>query len=264
MLLTACFHDYFCASRLETMKIYLACREDMMVLFHLLTACCFNLHAAHTRDVLHNCCRMHTTFLQRRSLWNNIFPFTRYFSITTFWWWWLCVFVCQELESQFIWSRNRVPGSLFLCMQSITPSLMRSNWWAPSRGTQSLMCDSLDYLGCFKVKFLLFYASFCSLCEVSLTSHRIPQLSANYPHPRTEHACEYCIDTCSMEWKPRPHSLTVVTWDKEKIPPPLMCSSPPRWTRAPTHGAFDLEARSRSSNSHFLMDEIIDGSLHLF
>lgn len=58
MLLTACFRDYFCACGLETMKIYLACWEDMMVLFHLLAACCFDLHAAHTRDVLHNCFRM--------------------------------------------------------------------------------------------------------------------------------------------------------------------------------------------------------------
>lgn len=43
-----------------------------------------------------------------------------------------------------------------------------------------------------------------------------------------------------------------------------MYSSPPCWTLASTCGAFDLEAHSRSSNSHFLMDEIIDGSFHLF
>lgn len=104
------------------MKIYLACWEDMMVLFHLLAACCFDLHAAHMRDVLHNCFRMRnlspaTFILKQRFPFQSLFLNPPHFDDAS------CVLslfleggqffcICRELEREFIRNGNRWPRSL--------------------------------------------------------------------------------------------------------------------------------------------------------
>lgn len=144
---------------------------------------------------------------------------------------------------------------------------MRSNWWRQSRGTQSLICDRLmESVWSFGLSkwsspsFILVPAATVwsvSWATKSFSSGIIIHI----------HALHTPLNIVKMGfiWNESLDPTASRLWHgiKRKSPLPVY-SSPPCWTPASTCGAFDLEAHSRSSTSHFLMDEIIDGSLHLF
>lgn len=160
MLLAAHFHDYFCASRAETKRIYLVQGVEGAWWFYFtyLLHAGNNLHAAHTLDVVKISSQRlldalsfsgDIQFETMFSLWMANFSITiTHVSMTrdVF-----CLpadsFSClQGLETQLIlvlWyrERNERLGSLFNASSQL--QLMRSNWWQPSRVMQSLSSHSL-------------------------------------------------------------------------------------------------------------------------
>lgn len=227
------------------MKIYLACWEDMMVLFHLLAACCFDLHAAHTRDVRHNCFRMRnlsqaTFILKQRFPFQSLFlnypilmmlaVFFLSFFLFFFGRGGQFLFICWELEREFIRNGNRRPRSLRAVNYAVFNEI---------KLMEAIKRNAKPYLWQINGAGLIIWAvskwsspSFFSDREVSLKSHNIIQLGDNYPRSCTAHACKYCMDACSVILKPRPPQPLGcdIGWGENL--PPLMSSSPPHWTRA--------------------------------
>lgn len=143
-------------------------------------------------------------------------------------------------------------------MQSMTPSLMRSNWWRPSRGTRSLLQINRVSL---IIRAVSKWSSPSFLLVSAVTVRPVSWAAKSFSSGIIirHHALHRPVNIVQMrlKWKESldPHSLWIVTRRLGGYGENSPCSCIlhlPAELPASTCGASDLQAHSRSSTSHFL------------